>query len=325
MTTKFKQDCFQHNPHMNYLKITPLLKQAIATLNADIESFCKDTFSIVHAKELENLDVQCHFEQMYDAEARKQFRLLFVEKDFQTKLINIANTIATLLTSLDSLEKTCLIYVEAHFVEKFLKENLLNPKHYNSLIKISFICSLYIWESLMNRSTANIDDIKVNGHANGNKIDFNLSQIIDLIQSINVVYKNKSIGAELHSQFEIYQMNFELLLNVVFELTIQFLVNNVFQLKYDPNKIPEQCLGQFKDHKLAPAFSKVIFLSKFIECICPNYIGRIEKSDGVTYEPIETYLTSKTFNLIGLKVSIYSKFNFLEKFEKKNIISILKI
>lgn len=308
MTSKFKQDCFQFNPHMNYLKIPSILKQAIASLLTIAECLSADVFSIIPQTTPETNTIHSHWLQTYNDEMREQLKSKFTDREFRLKLTIIMNAVIALLQSMDSLDKICLIYIEAHFIEKFFKDNFLNPKYHSLFVNISFICSLYVWENLRDQSfTENYTNAdREYFDSDGISNNHNLSQIIISCQCINEIFRNKAIANELHNQLETYQTNFDMLLNVVFELTNRFLINNIFQSKYNVNRILGECLRQTSDasrsKQLELTFAKVMFLAKFMEHSRLEQIARNDSKGSLTDQSIINYATSNTFNLVGLKV-----------------------
>lgn len=106
MVEIFQIECVAFNPHINYLKIPPLLKVAIIILIKKIDS-------VIHSDQ-DSID----------------------GADFESYI----EAVIVLIKNLMSLEELCLIYVDAKHVEKFINDNLLKMSYIQSFIKISTIC-----------------------------------------------------------------------------------------------------------------------------------------------------------------------------------------
>lgn len=104
MVKRFKQDCFQHNPHMNYLKIPMVMRMAIDTLLSYVESFGLPT-----------------------------------DDEPMVNIEHIAVGLTAMLRGIERTETECLMYVEAQFVEKFIEKNFLRPTDYEKLVQ--FVCA----------------------------------------------------------------------------------------------------------------------------------------------------------------------------------------
>lgn len=107
MIKRFKQDCFQHNPHMNYLKIPLVLRVAIDTLVNEIETICSQSPKVAVAFDL---------------------------------LVSIADALTALLGCTERAENECLVYVEAPFVEKFIGRHLLRQTDYTTFVRLACVC-----------------------------------------------------------------------------------------------------------------------------------------------------------------------------------------
>lgn len=244
--TKFKQDCLQYTPHMNYLKIPAMLKQALITLTNDVDVICsmalnpsmlassrsssmssalateattttatatistsssseyniftEETFGtklISSATGLHSVDVdaikgkssrpvhsdddEADGDSDGDADADADADIVDVDFDNDstvnangnpavnhfpvTQLLSKCNlsksfnntmqSVIALMECVDALENVCLIYIEAQFIEKFFKENLLKPSHNELFIKFSHLCLLYVNECLIRHQNAN--------------------------------------------------------------------------------------------------------------------------------------------------------------------------
>lgn len=97
MLKNFRIDCAQKNPHLNYMKVSPLLKISILIL----------------MKNLDKLD----------------------ESSSANDLSQLAEVLSIFLRWIGKLYNISLIYVEARLVEKFVGENLLKTSFNETLMK----------------------------------------------------------------------------------------------------------------------------------------------------------------------------------------------
>lgn len=121
MIKRFKQDCFQHNPHMNYLKIPLVLRLAIEALFGDIESICS------RATQGE-------------------------DDDFGGQMEITANALTKMLCCIERTECECLVYVGAQFVEQFIEKHFLRHKDFDVIIRFVCICLACVQRKSINRS-----------------------------------------------------------------------------------------------------------------------------------------------------------------------------
>lgn len=99
MLTSFRVDCIQINPHLNYMKISPLLKTSILIL----------------MKKLDVVDETTECDMLKDLSLALSIYFKWI-----TKIYNVS-----------------LIYVEAKNIEKFIGDNLLKSASHLTLIKFS--------------------------------------------------------------------------------------------------------------------------------------------------------------------------------------------
>lgn len=116
MIKRFKQDCFQHNPHMNYLKIPLVLRLAIDTLIKHIE---------LVSSRVTNNDVDVD---------------------------DAAVALTTMLKCIEQTEYECLVYVEAQFVEKFIGKHLLRHTDFDVFVRFVCVCLTRIKKISENQS-----------------------------------------------------------------------------------------------------------------------------------------------------------------------------
>lgn len=121
MILKFKHDCFQHNPHMNYLKISVILRQSMNVL------CCKmDTIISKSDRNSEN-----------DA-----------ENQYARDMRNTMTALCVFLKNIFRLQQECMIYVEVSFINKFITEQMLRKlDDAHRLIQFAWACLNFIENS----------------------------------------------------------------------------------------------------------------------------------------------------------------------------------
>lgn len=136
MIIKFKHDCFQHNPHMNYLKLSPILKQSINLL-------CKK-MDIIFDK-----SIQAAIDEDEEQPTSTQN---------YSELKEITLALRNLLKCIITLQHECMIYVEVISVNKFLSEHIFRRLNFERLIQFAMECLDFIECSHLNM---NIDDLTI--------------------------------------------------------------------------------------------------------------------------------------------------------------------
>uniref|UniRef100_A0A182RZC5 Huntingtin n=1 Tax=Anopheles funestus TaxID=62324 RepID=A0A182RZC5_ANOFN len=100
----FRTDCVQYNPHLNYLKVHPMLKVTLIVLIRRLNETkhkAQETVATIHCAE----SVICFLE--------------YVKK----------------------LEHLCLFYIEGKFVDRFIKEHLLKSNFFETLLTFGHVCA----------------------------------------------------------------------------------------------------------------------------------------------------------------------------------------
>uniref|UniRef100_A0AAG5CW14 Huntingtin n=1 Tax=Anopheles atroparvus TaxID=41427 RepID=A0AAG5CW14_ANOAO len=103
----FRVDCVQFNPHLNYLKVHPMLKVALIVLMRKLSDF-----GVVPSG----------------------------EGDAATK-VNCAESVICFLEYLARLEHLCLFYIEGRLVDRFVKEHLLKSNFFETLLTFGGVCA----------------------------------------------------------------------------------------------------------------------------------------------------------------------------------------
>lgn len=126
MIKRFKHDCFQHNPHMNYLKIPLVLRLAIDALVNEIESICS--------------------------------RPLEDDTNIDEVLANAATALTTFLRCIERSECECLVYVEAQFVERFIGKHLLRHTDFDAFVRFVCVCLNHV-DGILKNHTNDLDRV----------------------------------------------------------------------------------------------------------------------------------------------------------------------
>ena len=128
MLENFRIDCIQINPHLNYMKMAPLLKISIVILMKNLEKIIE-----------------------VDGGAR-----------CNDTMEELAKIVKVYLSWIKELYQVSLVYVEARLVEKFISDNLLKSNFYKTLLKFMEILVDFVTIQLKARkllSMRNLDQI----------------------------------------------------------------------------------------------------------------------------------------------------------------------
>lgn len=135
MSTRFMQDCFHHNAHINYLKISPALKLAINVLNDKI-----DGITPMPQRNMDNCDVyEAHPTQAIDGA--------------------IFAVVRTFLKNVIELLSECLVYVEAASIQKFFVDHFFAVINFGRLVQLSFLCVDFITAAIGGNDSISFADV----------------------------------------------------------------------------------------------------------------------------------------------------------------------
>lgn len=123
MMAKFKHDCFQHNAHMNYLKVSPVLKKSINIL-------CNKMDTVFMTMD-QNSEIPDTIQYVVTHREAIQLR-------------EIVMTLNVLLNCILDVQQQCMIYVEVSFVNRFLCDNIFRILDFQRLVQLSYICLNFI-------------------------------------------------------------------------------------------------------------------------------------------------------------------------------------
>uniref|UniRef100_A0A182NCJ2 Huntingtin n=1 Tax=Anopheles dirus TaxID=7168 RepID=A0A182NCJ2_9DIPT len=99
----FRTDCVQFNPHLNYLKVHPMLKVALIVLMRRLGETKPD--------------------------------------DTTGGLVQCAECVITFMDHLNRLEHLCLFYIDGKFIDRFVKEHLLKSNFFDALLSFGSVCA----------------------------------------------------------------------------------------------------------------------------------------------------------------------------------------
>lgn len=258
MTNSFRIDCAQFNPHLNYLKMQPLLRVSLATV----------------CQTLEYLVSRPEFSQTVEMPK------LFSTNSKYRKIFNdTMAAVIQMLNDVEYLETTCLAYVDAPLVEKYFKENLLKPDNYKLFINFATACMQYANYMLTQNENMPI----TNDHDdNGNSIvHINTSDVDICFNCADAILKQKYLWIELND-VDKFQSNVELMLNVVHVTTRKLVANTNFINKYDNVNVSSNSI-EF-NNAVAEWHRQAVFVAKYVEmvnCSCDNYMSDESVTDSL--------------------------------------------
>lgn len=110
MLATFRNNCMQHNPHINYMQPNPLARVASAVLMSRIGVLTEVAATVGQ------------------------------QHPHQYELMQLAIAVTSLMEHIIRIEETALIYIEAKFVEKFVCEQLLRYDSIRTLVHFLQFC-----------------------------------------------------------------------------------------------------------------------------------------------------------------------------------------
>uniref|UniRef100_A0A182YG60 Uncharacterized protein n=1 Tax=Anopheles stephensi TaxID=30069 RepID=A0A182YG60_ANOST len=121
MFLAFRTDCVQFNPHLNYLKVHPMLKVALIVLMRKLNEM----------KQNPKVDM--------------------------VATVHCAESVICFLEYLKKLEHLCLFYIEGKLIDRFIKEHLLKSNFFETLLSFGTVCA----RSLEQESEGNVTRIEL--------------------------------------------------------------------------------------------------------------------------------------------------------------------
>lgn len=184
MLHNFRVDCVLFNPHLNYLKIHPMLKVALIVLVRKLD------------------EINGTPEERWD------------ERTFEY----CTRSVVGFLESLSRLEHTCLIYVEAKFVDRFIKDNLLKSNFFEPLLIFARNCAKLVRNKIATTCLQN-------------------TTILELyLKGIDFTLRQKHLWTELN-QNDKFRDDQELYVNLSFDVFQHHLRGSPFLESYRPPEI----------------------------------------------------------------------------------------
>lgn len=229
MTTRFKHDCFQHNAHMNYLKLTPILKQSMLMLSIKMD----EIFSILDQNN----------------EAPSSGRQIICDQSTY-ELKAVMASLSTFLKCIATLQQQCMIYVEVSFVNKFFIKHFFKAINFQRLFQFAFVCLNFIEKPQSSTNQANEDDLTI------------------ACDCLNQIIRTQTIFNESENYFATDKSYtfFHKLLEILYEVVRLNLSNKSFLEKHQLNTlINEQNKVRTDVADAESLYAKAIFLGVFVE------------------------------------------------------------
>lgn len=234
MLMQFKQGCFQHNAHMNYLKVSNILKQSVNMLNAKIDDI---------------------YFKLYPNDKN-------VQNSFESHKIMLPNSIGmdlklcvvgtqAFLKGVMNLYSECLIYIEAGAFKKFTNEHFFRTLTFEKLTHFAFICLNFVEQFSYDDQIEHSD----------------LYSVCDCLFRIQIVqlwfneYNNHFTSDESSSFFIS-------LLNGCYSMVDRHLASKLFIQNNNMNIIMEKLeRSNNTNNESTLQYAKAVYLAKFIDCI----------------------------------------------------------
>lgn len=234
MMAKFKHDCFQHNAHMNYLKVSPVLKKSINILcnKMDVSWLKIDQNS-------ENPDNNQH-----DISHREAIQLR-----------ETVMSLNVLLNSIFDVQQQCMIYVEVSFINRFLTENIFRTLDFQRLVQFSHICVSFIERICLDEKH--------------NKSETHFNTLVDTCACLSQILRVQAVFNEANNYFTTDEScaYFNRLVSVLYNLVYENLASEWFleknQLKTIRNE--RNHIDDVESGAAELLYAKAIFLGVFVE------------------------------------------------------------
>ncbi|KAL1376706.1 hypothetical protein pipiens_004323 [Culex pipiens pipiens] len=209
MLHNFRVDCVLFNPHLNYLKVHPMLKVALIVLVRKLD------------------EINGTPEERWD------------ERTFEY----CARSVVGFLESLSRLEHTCLIYVEAKFVDRFIKDNLLKSNFFEPLLIFARNCAKLVRNKIATTCLQN-------------------TTILELyLKGIDSTLRQKHLWTELN-QNDKFRDDQELYVNLSFDVLKHHLRGSPFLESYRPPEIFSDLIATRYDQ--VQVYLQAIFIAQYI-------------------------------------------------------------
>ncbi|XP_055525151.1 huntingtin [Wyeomyia smithii] len=180
----FRKDCIQFNPHLNYLKVHPMLKVALIVLMRKLNEI-----NIAPEDELNEASV-----------------------------LHYVKAVIRFLVNLDRLDHLGLLYVDARFIDRFVKDYLLKSNFFETLLIFARIVAKLIQSK-----------IKVTGLKDSTNLELHLT-------CLDLILKQKYLWMELN-QNDKFREDQELYVRVIFDVLKVHLRDRLYLDRYQPPEV----------------------------------------------------------------------------------------
>lgn len=226
MIIKFKHDCFQHNPHMNYLKLSSILKQSINLLCNKMDNIF-DKSAKANDENGQRPSAAAHTREL---------------KEIMTALHNLLKCIL-------NMQLECMIYVEVASVNKFINEHIFRRIDLKRLIHFAWACLDFVESTHQNDHTMNVDDLAIACDC--------LTQII----RINFIFNE----SDNYFNTDKCHNFFNRLLVILYEIVRQHMASQSFLEKNQLKSLLNKHAENEAESSARMLHAKAIFLGAFVE------------------------------------------------------------
>lgn len=209
MLHTFRVDCIQFNPHLNYLKVHPMLKVGLIVLMKRLDETNSSPES---------------------------------ELDERTVLHCVKSTIC-FLENVVRLEHLCLMYVEARFIDRFIKDQILKSNFYETLLVFARNCAK-ILESKLKASKFN-----------------DITTLEQYLKCIDLILRQKCLWTELN-QNDKYLTEQSLIIRLIFEIVTEHLRETHFLTRYQSPEIFAELIANRYDQ--VEVYLQTILIAQYI-------------------------------------------------------------
>uniref|UniRef100_A0A1B0B3C5 Huntingtin n=1 Tax=Glossina palpalis gambiensis TaxID=67801 RepID=A0A1B0B3C5_9MUSC len=151
MLASFRNNCVQHNPHINYMQLNPLARISVTALMLGLGRQMKIT-SRRQPPTKQNNKSQQQFEHnrratvISECEADTPKKKEYDDASERDAIVSVClfEALIALIENIKQIEIVALIYVETKFIDKFVSEHLLRPDYLATLLHFIEWCCNYI-------------------------------------------------------------------------------------------------------------------------------------------------------------------------------------
>ncbi|KAL9892588.1 huntingtin isoform 3-T3 [Glossina fuscipes fuscipes] len=151
MLASFRNNCVQHNPHINYMQLNPLARISVTALMSGLGRQMKIT-SRRQPPTKQNNKSQQQFEHnrratvISECEADTPKKKEYDDASERDAVVSVClfEALIALIENIKQIEIVALIYVETKLIDKFVSEHLLRPDYLATLLHFIEWCCNYI-------------------------------------------------------------------------------------------------------------------------------------------------------------------------------------